>query len=73
MSDEVMKELQEKAPHADHYRMMKPEPIEVIEGWGLGFHLGNAVKYIARAPYKGTKKADLQKAMWYIERELASL
>ena len=25
------------------------ECIAVIEAWGLGFHLGNAVKYVARA------------------------
>ncbi len=30
------------------------ETIKVIEAWGLGFHLGNAVKYISRAG----KKAD---------------
>ncbi|WP_249320145.1 DUF3310 domain-containing protein [Yeguia hominis] len=28
------------------------EAINVIEAWGLGFHLGNAVKYIARAGKK---------------------
>lgn len=56
-----------------HYRDRKPEPIDVIEGWGLGFHLGNAVKYIARAPYKGQQLDDLRKAAWYIEREIQRL
>lgn len=68
-----MQFMQQTAPHAKHYQMMKPEPIEVIENWGLGFHLGNAVKYIARAPYKGSKKQDLEKAIWYLQRELNKL
>lgn len=47
------------------------EVIKVIEAWGLGFNLGNAVKYIARAGKKSpdTKAEDLQKAVWYINRE----
>ena len=66
----IMRELQANAPHAEHYRKLKPEPIEIIEAWGLNFHLGNAIKYIARSSYKGTKKQDIQKAIWYLEREL---
>jgi hypothetical protein len=48
------------------------EAIKVIEAWGLGFALGNAVKYIARAGRKeGTSaREDLSKARWYIQREL---
>jgi hypothetical protein len=48
------------------------ETIKVIEAWDLNFHLGNAVKYISRAGKKGkdTKKQDLEKALWYIKREL---
>lgn len=76
MSDgysDIMRELQEKSPHADHYKKVKPEPIEVIEQWKLSFCLGNAIKYIARADYKGQKKQDLEKCLWYIKRELAKL
>lgn len=46
------------------------EAINVIEAWGLNFSLGNAVKYIARADKKGNKVQDLQKAIWYLNREL---
>lgn len=49
------------------------EAIKVIEAWGLGFHLGNAVKYISRAGKKGDRLEDLRKAAWYIEREIARL
>ena len=49
------------------------EPIDVIEDWDLGFHLGNAVKYIARCGRKeGEDPSEcLRKAVWYLEREIA--
>lgn len=48
------------------------EPIKIIEHYGLGFHLGNAIKYILRAGAKHgeSKEKDLKKAIWYIERYL---
>lgn len=46
------------------------EAIKVIEAWGLNFNLGNAAKYLARADRKGDRLQDLQKARWYIEREI---
>lgn len=49
------------------------EPIAAIEDWGLGFCLGNAVKYISRAGRKGDAREDLLKAIWYIQRHVASL
>ncbi|RYG36361.1 DUF3310 domain-containing protein [bacterium] len=53
-----------------HYNRFSIEPIAVIENWGLSFCFGNAVKYIARAPHKGTQLQDLRKARWYLNREL---
>ena len=47
------------------------EPIDVIEDWRLGFCLGNTVKYIARAEHKGSTIQDLEKAEWYLKREIA--
>ena len=46
------------------------EPIDVIEDWQLPFHLGNALKYIARAGRKDPSKTrqDISKAIWYLER-----
>ena len=46
------------------------ETIKVIEAWGLGFHLGNAVKYISRADKKGANIEDIKKAVWYLNREI---
>lgn len=48
------------------------EAIKVIEAWGLGFCLGNTVKYISRAGRKGDAIEDLEKARWYLDREIAS-
>lgn len=53
-----------------HYNVGKIEVIEAIEEWKLNFNLGNAIKYIARCEHKENKKQDLEKAKWYIEREL---
>lgn len=53
-----------------HYNVGKIEVIEAIEDWKLNFNLGNAIKYIARCEHKENKKQDLEKAKWYIEREI---
>jgi hypothetical protein len=52
-----------------HYTATKVEPIDVIEAWQLGFNLGNAVKYIARAGRKDSHRDDLIKAANYCYRE----
>ena len=62
--------------HPKHYTDgRKYEPIEVIEDWKLDFCLGNAVKYISRAGRKDETKTieDLEKAKWYIDREIRNL
>lgn len=53
-----------------HYRRGGIEAINVIEAWGLGYHLGNALKYIARSGHKDPSawRIDIQKAIWYLER-----
>jgi hypothetical protein len=56
-----------------HYTSLHPEPIEVIEAWGLGFCDGNAVKYIARAGRKDDRLEDLRKARWYLGRLITEL
>ncbi len=69
----VMKEILERemVNHPDHYQGGKLEVIDIIEDYNLGFSLGNAIKYILRADKKGNKKQDLEKALWYINRELS--
>lgn len=60
------------------------EAIKVIEAWDLGFCLGNAIKYICRAGKKPRMTGavavapsdtieDLEKAKWYLNREIERL
>jgi len=56
--------------HPAHYNAGEIEVIDAIEDWRLDFHCGNAVKYIARAPHKGTYIEDLRKAVWYLQRRI---
>lgn len=60
----------EKVNHPPHYNVGKIEVIDAIEDWKLGFNLGNVVKYIARADYKAKPVEDLEKAAWYLNREI---
>lgn len=50
----------------DHYKKgaIPVEPIVVCSR--MSFCLGNFVKYMCRAPYKGTELEDYKKALWYI-------
>jgi len=64
--------------HPPRYTQYPPgyEPIQVIEAWGLGFCLGTVLKYIARKgdefkPHNQVE--DLEKAQWYLAREIARL
>lgn len=59
--------------HPPHYTSGKFEVIDVIEDWGLGFHLGNVVKYVARSAHKGKTIEDLKKADWYLRRYIEKL
>jgi hypothetical protein len=59
--------------HPAHYTFSAIEPIDVIEAWQLGFHLGNVLKYLARAGRKGSRIDDLKKARWYLDREIKRL
>lgn len=62
MSDEVN--------HPAHYLRGGIEVIDVIEALGLDYHLGNVIKYIARAGHKGDELVDLKKAQWYLARAI---
>jgi hypothetical protein len=61
-------EPKEAVDHPKHYNAGKYEVIDVLEDWKLGFHLGNVVKYVARAEHKNDALEDLKKARWYLDR-----
>ena len=59
----------EKGP--SYYKRGSYDVWDFIRDQGLNFHLGNAIKYIARAGYKTTSKIeDLEKAIHYLQNEL---
>lgn len=62
----------EAVNHPPHYTAGGMEAIDVIEAFGLGFHLGNAAKYVLRAGRKGDAIEDLKKARWYLDREITN-
>lgn len=68
-------ETSDNVNHPAHYTYGSLEVIDAIEGLLLPYHLGNAVKYIARAGRKDPTKTeeDLRKAIWYINRYITFL
>lgn len=65
--------MAEAVNHPEHYGGDTVyEAIKVIEAHELGFHVGNAVKYLLRAGRKtrATEIEDLEKARWYVERRI---
>lgn len=60
--------------HPPHYRKGKFETIDVLEDvaqhypGALAYNAACVIKYISRAPFKGSLKQDLQKAQWYMNR-----
>ena len=65
-------QVNKNVSHPSHYNQ-GIEAIDIIESWDLNFSLGNAIKYILRSPYKGKQIEDLEKARWYIDREINRL
>jgi len=59
--------------HPAHYVVGGVETIDFIEAKGLGYHLGNVIKYVTRADHKGQKLEDLKKAQWYLNRAIEKL
>lgn len=70
-------EKKEQVNHPSHYggETNIYEVIKVIDAWGLGFSLGNTVKYISRAGKKDKNKEleDLKKALWYLQHHINNL
>lgn len=60
--------------HPSYYQG-KIEVIDFIEDKGLGFNLGNCIKYIARChlKHKDNPVEDLKKARWYLDREIRNM
>lgn len=73
-TDKVFAEPPSAVNHPTHYGGDSTyETIKVIEAWNLNFNLGNAVKYISRAGKKDDIVQDLEKARFYLDREINNL
>ena len=71
----VSEKVCDNVNHPSHYTSGQIEVIDFIEDQHLGFHLGNAVKYISRAGRKDPARTveDLRKAAWYLNRQIERL
>lgn len=65
--------------HPEHYTKGGTEVIDVIEYLtskyppSIRYSLGNVIKYICRAPYKGKEGEDLNKGHWYLSRCMSDI
>ena len=61
--------MKDNVNHPEHYLKASAHPsVEPIMFCRLfPFNLGNAIKYILRAEYKGHANEDYSKAIWYLE------
>ena len=62
----------EMVNHPSHYNV-GIETIDYIESWEMNFNTGNVIKYTTRAGFKENQLEDLEKAKWYLEREIQRL
>jgi len=71
----AVKEVEEMVDHPNHYggKDNTYEAIKIIEHFDLNFCLGNVIKYILRAGKKDDLIQDLEKATWYLGREISKL
>lgn len=62
--------------HPKHYNSYSFEVIDIIDEVvphypsSYAGNIQNAIKYIFRAPFKGTLRDDLKKAIWYLEHAI---
>jgi hypothetical protein len=64
--------MREKVNHPKHYGGEDNlyEAIKVIEAWNANFNIGNVLKYISRCGKKDVEIQELEKAAWYLNREI---
>ncbi|MFE5092068.1 DUF3310 domain-containing protein [Streptomyces sp. NPDC056638] len=71
----VIESVKDSVNHPAHYTWL-PKGLEVIDLTEcLNFNKGNAVKYLCRAGRKedSPELQDLEKALWYINREISRI
>lgn len=72
--DSFKKQGEEVVDHPKHYAGRNGlEAIDVIDAFNLNFNLGSAIKYILRLGKKDDEVTELEKAIWYLKRELQNI
>jgi hypothetical protein len=73
MANSVVSKKGSQVDHPKHYNSHPSgiECIDVVEH--MNFNIGNAIKYLWRSGLKDHTIQDLQKAAWYINREIDRL
>lgn len=65
-----MATMSDAVNHPPHYTQ-HPSGVEVVTiTEHMNFCLGNVIKYVMRADYKGKPIEDLEKAAFYLQREI---
>lgn len=59
--------------HPEHYTRGGIETIDFITAKKLCYELGNVVKYVSRAQFKGCLLEDLKKARWYLDYKIKKI
>ena len=70
VSSSKKKQGEEIVEHPAHYNHGKFECIDIIEDLKLNFNLGSCLKYLWRLGMKDDEITELEKAKWYLDREL---
>jgi hypothetical protein len=70
---EMIEPASDPVNHPAHYKVGGIETIDFIEAKKLNYNLGNVVKYVTRADHKNNRLQDLEKARWYLDREIGNL
>lgn len=72
LDGEVDRAIADMINRPPHYTKGGIEVIDFIESKGLGYNLGNVVKYVSRVDDKDDPLENLRKAEWYLKREIAN-
>lgn len=75
---EKMSKTNDVVNHPQHYCRGGIETVDIIKAkmpitWFWGYLMGNILKYVTRANYKGSQTEDLKKAAWYLDRLIREL
>lgn len=75
----LKKDMVNSPEHYRQYKIINGEVIDLIEEVTIhypvevAYHIGNAIKYILRAPFKNNMIQDLKKSVYHLNRAVERL